>query len=252
MAIKTVIQTVQFDAELDGPPIDMAWLGHRRLTVVNEFAHEVTVILMPTNYDQDFNMDNVKIAAACRRAFLGKNLLEKTVCLKYFLSHLASLIQLQKVNEASEERSLLASPFMKSLVSLCEVFHLDQVFKTSEILSVDIGIEKMVDIPAPNEIWQWMTQAIQAIRALNNLDRSQVKQNSQLIQWVGEKPLDWQLGGPCKAFMFGRNKEGQLADATDDSNDPEGQLPTQGTIFLSITIQSKCSQKAVKLKPKYS
>ena len=125
---------------ISGPPVSMTWLGHRRLTIANRNSAEVTVILLPTNYEQDFNMDNVKIAAACRKAFMSKgveDLMLNTVCLKYLLSNLASLIQLQKVNEIPEDRSLLASPFMKSLVALSEVFSLDKVFETSEVLAHD-------------------------------------------------------------------------------------------------------------------
>ena len=84
-------------------------------------------------------------------------------------------------------------------------------------MSVDPKTNKLVDIPAPKEIWQWMKTAVQAIRELNKLDKSEADQNAQLIQWVSESPLDWQFGGPCKAFMFGRNKEGQLAEATSES-----------------------------------
>ena len=95
LSIGTVIQTVTFDAQ-EGPPVSMTWLGHRRLTIANKSSSEVTVILMPTNYDQEFNMDNVKVAAACRQAFMGKaeDLMSNTVCLKYLLSHFASLTQL--------------------------------------------------------------------------------------------------------------------------------------------------------------
>ena len=105
----------------------MTWLGHRRLTIANRNSAEVTVILLLTNYEQDFNMDNVKVAAACRKAFMSKgveDLMLNTICLKYLLSNLASLIQLQKINEIPDDRSLLASPFMKSLVALSEVFSL--------------------------------------------------------------------------------------------------------------------------------
>ena len=82
---------------------------------------------------------------------------------------------------------------------------------------MDPKTNKLVDVPAPKEIWQWMKTAVQAIRELNKLDKSEADQNAQLIQWVSESPLDWQFGGPCKAFMFGRNKEGQLAEATSES-----------------------------------
>ena len=92
---------------------------------------------------------------------------------------------------------------------------------TRKIIKMTISfLGKLVDIPAPKEIWHWMKTAVQAIRELNKLDKSEADQNAQLIQWVSESPLDWQLGGPCKAFMFGRNKEGQLADATNEGGSP--------------------------------
>lgn len=246
LSIKTVIQTVKFNAE--GPPVDLKWLGHRRLTICNKNSNFVTVILMPTNYDQEFNMDNVKVAAACRQAFMGKaeDLMENTVCLKYLLSHMASLIQLQKVNELPENRSLLASPFFKSLVSFCEVFSLDRVFASSEILSVDMASGKMVDIPAFKEVWHWMIEAIKAIREINRMSRDSnvLQRDAQLVNWAYERPLDWQLGGPCKAFLFGRNKEGQLADAAKDIlNNLDGQLPSQALSFIEAQ-QIECGKNA--------
>ena len=67
---------------------------------------------------------------------------------RYLLSHLATLIQLQKVNELPEERSLLHSPFMMSLVSLCEIFQLEQVFQSSEVFHIDPKSAQVVaDIP---------------------------------------------------------------------------------------------------------
>ena len=101
-------------------------------------------------------------------------------------------------------------------------------------MSVDPKTNKLVDIPAPKEIWQWMKTAVQAIRELNKLDKSEADQNAQLIQWVSESPLDWQFGGPCKAFMFGRNKEGQLAEATSESKRkiPSFDYPTQNRLGL--------------------
>ena len=98
-------------------------------------------------------------------------------------------------------------------------------------------VGKLVDIPAPKEIWHWMNTAVQAIRELNKLDKSEADQNAQLIQWVSESPLDWQLGGPCKAFMFGRNKEGQLADATNEGGSPGrlyGRICEEINIILKI------------------
>ena len=104
---------------------------------------------------------------------------------------MATLIQLQKLNELPEDRSLLHSPFIKSLVSLCEIFQIEQVFQSSEVLSVDHKSGQMVDIPAPRQVWHWMICAINAIRELNNLDKDPtwLEQSSQLMQWASESPL---------------------------------------------------------------
>ena len=128
----------------------MTWFGHRRLAIANSYSKFLTVVLIPPNYDTEYNMDNVKIAAMCRKASMGKaeNLMNKTVCLRYLLSHLATLIQLQKANELPEERSLLHSPFMMSLVSLCDIFQLEQVFQSSEVFHIDPKSAQVVaDIP---------------------------------------------------------------------------------------------------------
>ena len=104
---------------------------------------------------------------------------------------MATLIQLQKLSELPEDRSLLHSPFIKSLVSLCEIFQIEQVFQSSEVLSVDHKSGQMVDIPAPRQVWHWMISAINAIRELNNLDKDPtwLEQSSQLMQWASESPL---------------------------------------------------------------
>ena len=85
-AIRTVIQTVKFDAQ-EGPARTLTWFGHRRLAIANSYSKFLTVVLIPTNYDTEYNMDNVKIAAMCRKASMGKaeNLMNKTVCLRYVL-----------------------------------------------------------------------------------------------------------------------------------------------------------------------
>jgi E3 ubiquitin-protein ligase HERC1 len=233
MSLGTVIQTVVFKAH-EGPAIALAWLGHRRLTIANKNSADITVILMPTNYDQEFNMDNVKVAAACRLAFMGKaeELMTNTVCLKYLLCHMATLFQLQRDNEVSDERSLLASPFMMSLVAFAEVMSLDVPLRRSEVLSVNLKTSRMIDIPAPKEVWGWLIKAVQASRLLNDLVRRQqnggwkVEEDIQLMEWASERPLDWQVGGQCSAFLLGRNKEGQLADAGLD-----GQRPREAKSF---------------------
>jgi E3 ubiquitin-protein ligase HERC1 len=39
-----------------------------------------------------------------------------------------------------------------------------------------------------------------------------VKQDEQIMQWVTQRPQDWQIGGKCKAYMWGSDRHGQLAE----------------------------------------
>ncbi|KAK9884642.1 hypothetical protein WA026_007479 [Henosepilachna vigintioctopunctata] len=39
-----------------------------------------------------------------------------------------------------------------------------------------------------------------------------IKQDEQIMQWVTQRPQDWQIGGKCEAYMWGSDRHGQLAE----------------------------------------
>lgn len=39
-----------------------------------------------------------------------------------------------------------------------------------------------------------------------------IEQDEEIIQWVKQKPQDWQIGGKCKTYMWGSDRHGQLAE----------------------------------------
>ncbi|KRT81776.1 Regulator of chromosome condensation repeat containing protein, partial [Oryctes borbonicus] len=39
-----------------------------------------------------------------------------------------------------------------------------------------------------------------------------VKQDEQIMQWVTNRPQDWQIGGKCDVYLWGSNRHGQLAE----------------------------------------
>lgn len=39
-----------------------------------------------------------------------------------------------------------------------------------------------------------------------------IKQDEQIMSWVTQRPQDWQIGGKCKAYMWGSDRHGQLAE----------------------------------------
>ena len=237
LSLNTVIQTIKQEV----PVTSLAWMGRRRLVIANEKTSDLTVVLMPTNYDDAFNLDNIKASAKMRTSLMGKadKVLTKTKILKHFLGHLASLIQIQRKMEEreSKDQRLLSSSFMRGLVEMADVFGLNLAFKTSEVLSMDHN-GQMIEIDAPREVWGWLIDAIrasQAIRALqaredltgfalesvvSSIDIAETKSinwkeeyDVQLIQWHSEQPNDWQVGGENSGYLFGNGNEGQLADA---------------------------------------
>ena len=90
--------------------------------------------------------------------------------------------------------------------------------------------------------------AIEAMRELNNLnnknDPGWLEQSFQLMQWASQSPLDWQENGVCQTFLFGRNKEGQLADAASETLDLYGQLPNAGGETFHEAQQIVCGKNA--------
>lgn len=39
-----------------------------------------------------------------------------------------------------------------------------------------------------------------------------LKQDEQIMQWAAQRPQDWQFGGKCKAYLWGSDRHGQLAE----------------------------------------
>lgn len=63
-----------------------------------------------------------------------------------------------------------------------------------------------------------------------------IKQDQQIIQWVSQRPQDWQIGGKCKAFLWGSDRHGQLAELGYSSS-----VPTQVETF-STARKIVCGQ----------
>lgn len=39
-----------------------------------------------------------------------------------------------------------------------------------------------------------------------------IKQDEQIMQWVTQRPQDWQIGGKCDAYLWGSDRHGQLSN----------------------------------------
>ncbi|KAJ8960520.1 hypothetical protein NQ318_013805 [Aromia moschata] len=39
-----------------------------------------------------------------------------------------------------------------------------------------------------------------------------LRQDEQIVQWASQRPHDWQIGGKCRAYLWGSDRHGQLAE----------------------------------------
>ncbi|XP_050295909.1 probable E3 ubiquitin-protein ligase HERC1 isoform X2 [Anthonomus grandis grandis] len=39
-----------------------------------------------------------------------------------------------------------------------------------------------------------------------------IEQDKQIMQWASQRPQDWEIGGKCKAYLWGSDRHGQLAE----------------------------------------
>ncbi|XP_044756783.1 probable E3 ubiquitin-protein ligase HERC1 [Coccinella septempunctata] len=47
-----------------------------------------------------------------------------------------------------------------------------------------------------------------------------IKQDEQIMQWVAQRPQDWQIGGKCDAYLWGSDRHGQLAEVGYNASAP--------------------------------
>ncbi|KAF5301595.1 hypothetical protein FQR65_LT08900 [Abscondita terminalis] len=63
-----------------------------------------------------------------------------------------------------------------------------------------------------------------------------MKQDEQIIQWITQRPNDWQIGGKCTSYVWGSDRHGQLAEVGCSASTP--------TVVESFSIARKivCGQ----------
>ena len=125
------------------------------------------VIVVPTH----FRLFNLKLAAGCRSALLGKGslvLLKDSRNLSTLLHNLASILRTQHEHELSATPApIKVSPFLQTLVKLVVEMRLDPVFMAQPNLAFELDADDL--LVAANISWKWILDAVQAIRALRAL-----------------------------------------------------------------------------------
>ncbi|KAK9737174.1 HECT-domain (ubiquitin-transferase) [Popillia japonica] len=128
-------------------------------------------------------------------------------------------------------QQLMHSVYLKSLSSLALLLNLDDVLcypllpfnnKTKELsaeyqwLQIFGGAARLAD-----SLIKRTDIPIAAMRGEDSEEEMpscventlwSIKQDEQIIQWVTNRPQDWQIGGKCNVYLWGSNRHGQLAE----------------------------------------
>ncbi|CAH1979985.1 unnamed protein product [Acanthoscelides obtectus] len=125
---------------------------------------------------------------------------------------------------------LMHSIYLKSLASLAVLLGLDKV--------ICYKLRPFNDLPEVIQDYHWLHVFSSGARMSDSLIRRtdvqedlirevidddtkpsevqnvcwSIKQDEQIIQWAVHRPQDWQIGGTCKAYLWGSDRHGQLAE----------------------------------------
>ncbi|XP_050515460.1 probable E3 ubiquitin-protein ligase HERC1 isoform X1 [Diabrotica virgifera virgifera] len=98
----------------------------------------------------------------------------------------------------------------------------DNLIKRTELSEDVINLSKILDEDVQPSAIQNMVWSL--------------KQDEQIMQWSAQRPQDWQFGGKCKAYLWGSDRHGQLAELGYSAS-----IPAQVESF-SIARKIVCGQ----------
>ncbi|XP_076815895.1 putative E3 ubiquitin-protein ligase HERC1 isoform X3 [Clavelina lepadiformis] len=239
-------QSLLQSLENNGHVTSTTWLSEYLLVTSSSDAKHMNILSIPDSWIQ-----KNQIVAKARQTLLHLSLddFSQLTCFKTLLERLPQILKsqhgLEKVGLMSGDR-LSFSPFLQNLAAICVGFDLSKTFCfASDLPPHHKQIRDQAKMPFTD--WSWLSNldvTCQAIGSFTNrtklkkeffsdrtLEVSLVKDpldnslwppsvDEQLVQWLEERPDDWQMSGKCDAYLFGASRHGQLADAPQDSLEP--------------------------------
>ncbi|KAF5282986.1 hypothetical protein FQA39_LY04857 [Lamprigera yunnana] len=139
---------------------------------------------------------------------------------------------------------LMNSVYLKSLTSLSLLIELDKVLcyevkpynckATSDVVS---KYQWLYTFSLTTQIAESLIKRTELPTRILNLDKSSennddikmeaaqntlwtIKQDEEIIQWITQKPNDWQIGGKCVSYVWGSDRHGQLAEVGCSTSSP--------------------------------
>ncbi|XP_063233987.1 probable E3 ubiquitin-protein ligase HERC1 isoform X2 [Bacillus rossius redtenbacheri] len=209
------------------------WLSNIGLAVC--FRHSKNVLV--AHYTAH-NLHKDRALARARASLLqaGVQGLGRAPCLRFLLCRLPALLQQQLQHEkpaVAGGEQLLHSRFLRCLAALALALQLDRT------LCRRACAPNQLCRPAVVPEWQWLHALSIGVHTANALvnrteflpefldvaldDEAEssassnsawsLKADEQIMQWVTERPHDWQIGGKCYTFLWGSGRHGELAEA---------------------------------------
>lgn len=187
-----------------------------------------------------------KSLTAARSALLKRGIrgLNTAPLFKLLIMNLPKMLLEQYTNEKLPVQTgiqLMHTPYLKSLSALSLLLEIDKVvcypirpFNNkidTEVISeyqwlhtyslavkMSDSLIKRTDLPV-DILDQDEENSDLKLPAIQNSLWS-IKQDEQIMSWVTHRPQDWQIGGKCKAYLWGSDRHGQLAELGYNSSTP--------------------------------
>ncbi|XP_074033510.1 probable E3 ubiquitin-protein ligase HERC1 isoform X2 [Leptinotarsa decemlineata] len=211
----------------------MYWLND---SLVIAFSKSKSVCIL--DYSKEDLSKNLPLATV-RCALLKKGIrgFKFAPFFKIFASLLPSILQNQYNAEKMPVHTgahLMHSIYLKSLASVAVLLELDKVI-CFELKPFNDKVESKV-IPQMHWLHTFSLTAKMADSLIKRTEMPEsviglspvrdkdvmpsaaqnffwtLKEDEQIMQWASQRPQDWQIGGKCKAYLWGSDRHGQLAE----------------------------------------
>lgn len=234
----------------------LEWLNDYAIAIA--YSRSKTINVIEFHYQE--LLKNQPFATA-RTALVKKGIfgLKTAIFFKTLILSLPSILHEQYQFEKCTVQTganLMNTMYIKSLATLALLLELDKLLCypmkpfncqiDSEIvpkyqwlhtfsLAAQIGESLIKRTELPLHVLQSTDDEENKLEAAQNTLWS-IKEDEQIIQWVTQRPHDWQIGGKCNAYLWGSDRHGQLAEVGSSASTP--------TLVESFSVAKKvvCGQ----------
>nr|CAH7744976.1 unnamed protein product [Callosobruchus chinensis] len=209
----------------------MVWLNLKDMLAI-AFSRSKSVCLVEYG-TKDLAKDLPLASVRCALMRKGVKGIKSAPFFKIFASLLPEILRDQHDYEQLSVQAgthLMHSMYLKSLVSLAALLDLDKVIchklnpfnASTELIQYyhwlhvfSLGARMTDSLVRRSDVADSLISEVidddTKTSEIQNVNWS-LKQDEQIIQWAVQRPQDWQIGGTCKAYLWGSDRHGQLAE----------------------------------------